>query len=173
MFETQIEHAPGDRKPLLTIYLQMYKDKVKKLQQDIKVANEPEQQEEEFVVIEDFEKDDHFDFLDKGVVFDDKTPEFEWMIPDEQALRPFFFMKLIQKTIVEGGFLTQQLYVPRAVWEQTHAQIYAIEKKLVFFNDLKNEMRTLGIHKKKGTVSKDFKVSLIPKERSNFDVLAS
>ena len=42
MFETQIEHAPSDRKPLLTIYLQMYKDKVKKLQQDIKVANEPE-----------------------------------------------------------------------------------------------------------------------------------
>ena len=69
-------------------------------------------------------------------------------------------MKLIQKTIAEGGFLTEQLYVPRAVWEQTHAQIYAIEKKLVFFNDLKNEMRTLGIHKKKGTVSKDFKVSI-------------
>ena len=43
----------------------------------------------------------------------------------------------------------------------------------MFFNDLKNEMRTLGIHKKKGTVSKDFKVSQIPKERSNFDVLAS
>ena len=42
----------------------------------------------------------------------------------------------------------------------------------MFFNDLKNEMRTLGIHKKKGTVSKDFKVSKFTK-RSNFEVLAS
>ena len=92
-------------------------------------------------------------------MFDEAAPEFDLKIPDEQALRPFFFMKLIQKTIQEGGFLTDQLYVPRAVWEQTHAQIYAIEKKLAFFNDLKKEMRTLGIHKKKGTISKDYKVS--------------
>ena len=99
----------------------MYKDKVKKLEQDLAAAGQPESQEEEFVIIEEFERDDHFDFLDKGVVFDSKTPEFDLMIPDEQALRPFFFMKLIQKTIIEGGFLTEQLYIPRAVWEQTHA----------------------------------------------------
>ena len=53
------------------------------------------------------------------------------------------------------------LYVPRAVWEQTHAQIYAIERKITFFNDFKKEMLTLSIHKKKGTLSKDFKVSLL------------
>jgi len=70
-------------------------------------------------------------------------------------------MYLIQQTIQKGGFITDQLYVPRAVWEQTHAQIYAIEKKLTFFNDLKKEMRTLGIHKKKGTISKDYKVRAI------------
>ena len=65
------------------IYLKMYRDKTKKLEQDIVESTKPESQEEEFVVIEEFEKDDHFDFLDKDVVFDSKTPEFEWMIPDE------------------------------------------------------------------------------------------
>ena len=138
----------------------MYKDKCKKLKEDVKNAKMVATQEDEFFICDDFGIiDDPFDFLDKGVVFDQETPEFDWKIPDEQALRPFFFMKLIQKTIQEGGFLTEQLYVPRAVWEQTHAQIYAIEKKLAFFNDLKNELRTLGIHKKKGTISKDYKVS--------------
>ena len=138
----------------------MYKEQNEQLKELVKNSKQAATIEEDFYIQDDYNIiDDPFDFLDKGVEFDEETPEFDWRIPDEQALRPFFFMKLIQKTIQEGGFLTEQLYVPRAVWEQTHAQIYAIEKKLTFFNDLKKEMRTLGIHKKKGTLSKDYKVN--------------
>ena len=123
MFSSQIDLAPSDRQPLFIIYLNMYKDKSEQLKEDIKKFEKGEAtQEDEYMVQGDFNIiDDPFDFLDKGVVFDEETDEFHWKIPDEQALRPFFFMKLIQKTIVEGGFLTEQLYVPRAVWEQTHA----------------------------------------------------
>ena len=96
----------------------MYKEKSEQLKEDVKNSKLGATQEDEFFVQDDFNIiDDPTDFLDKGVMFDEAAPEFDLKIPDEQALRPFFFMKLIQKTIQEGGFLTDQLYVPRAVWE--------------------------------------------------------
>ena len=159
MFESQIDIAPSDRQPLFEIYLNIYNTRSEELKEEIKKAKEHvPTEEDEFYVREDVSIiDDTFDFLEKGIVFDESYPEFDWAIPEEQALRPFFFMRLIQKTIQEGGFITDLLYVPRAVWEQTHAQIYAIERKITFFNDFKKEMLTLSIHKKKGTLSKDFK----------------
>ena len=62
------------------------------------------------------------------------------LIPDEQPLRPFFFMRLIQKTIAEGAFLTEHLYIPSAVWLQEKFQIYDGEKKLELIMALKREM---------------------------------
>ena len=119
MFESQIDVSPIDRQPLFIIYLNIYKEKSEQLKEDIKkVKDHVPTQEDEFCVKDDLNIiDDTFDFLDKGVVFDESTPEFDWAIPEEQALRPFFFMRLIQKTIHEGGFITDVLYVPRAVWE--------------------------------------------------------
>ena len=61
--------------------------------------------------------DYNFDFVDREVCFDETEDDhYSAMIPDEQPLRPFYFMRLIQKTIREGGFITENLYVPKAVW---------------------------------------------------------
>ena len=74
------------------------------------------------------------------------------IIPDEPALRPFFFMRLIQKSIQEGAFLTEHLFIPKAVWLQEKIQIYEAEKKLEIIMQLKREMQSLGILKKNNTV---------------------
>jgi len=37
-------------------------------------------------------------------------------LPESKRLRPFYFMRRIEKTIAEGGFLTEALYVPKYVW---------------------------------------------------------
>ena len=82
---------------------------------------------EEFEVIQDAElqaqlagiQDDNYDFLDKELDFEKDGKEYESLrVPDEQVLRPFFFMRLIQKSIAEGAFLTEFLFVPKAVWTQ-------------------------------------------------------
>ena len=39
--------------------------------------------------------DDNYDFLDRDLCFDDHLEEYDQTIPDEQPLRPFFFMRLI------------------------------------------------------------------------------
>lgn len=48
-------------------------------------------------------------------------------------------MRKIEKTIVEGGFLTDSLYVPKYVWYQKEAKVPEIDKKLHYFEDLKKE----------------------------------
>ena len=98
--------------------------------------------------------EDNYDFLDRNLSFEEAASEYEqFMIPDEQPLRPFFFMRLIQKSIAEGAFLTEHLYIPRAVWTQEKFQVYDIEKKLVMIDALKKEMQGLGILKKKNAVN--------------------
>ena len=63
--------------------------------------------------------EDNYDFFDRNISFEESAPEYEqFLIPDEQPLRPFFFMKLIQKSIAEGAFITEHLYIPKAVWTQ-------------------------------------------------------
>ena len=66
-------------------------------------------------------------------------------------------MRLIQKSIYEGAFLSDTLYVSKYVWQQKAAQILEIDKKMLQFNDLKKELKTLSILKKNNQISKDFK----------------
>lgn len=66
---------------------------------------------EDFLII-----NDPTDFIDLELSLTDKCQESTLMIPEEQVLRPYFFMRLIEKTIHEGGFLTEGIYVPRRVW---------------------------------------------------------
>jgi hypothetical protein len=37
-------------------------------------------------------------------------------VPEERVLRPFFFMRLVQKSINEGAFFSNTLFVPKNVW---------------------------------------------------------
>ena len=66
-------------------------------------------------------------------------------------------MRLIQKSIAEGAFLTEFLFIPSAVWAMERFQIYDLEKKLALIESLKREMQSLGILKKNNAVTKNFK----------------
>ena len=51
----------------------------------------------------------------------------------------------------------EHLYVPKGVWTQERFQIFDSEKKLALIEELKKEMQTLGILKKKNALQKNFK----------------
>ena len=68
-------------------------------------------------------------------------------------------MRLIQQTMTMGGFLSAQIYISRHVWEQEKVQIYEVEKKMEFFDNLRKQMQVLDIKKKTNQLGDDFKVS--------------
>ena len=45
-----------------------------------------------------------------------ESSKLDERVPSSKRIRPFFFMRRIEKTIAEGGFLTESLYVPKYVW---------------------------------------------------------
>jgi hypothetical protein len=88
--------------------------------------------------------DDPFDMLELGLKFGPECPESLLVVPKESVLKPFFFMRLIQKSINEGAFITTDLFVPKHVWTLKTAQISNIDRKMQFFNDLKRELKPLS-----------------------------
>lgn len=79
----------------------------------------------------------------------------EEKIPENKRLRSFYFMRRIEKTINEGGFLTESLFVPKYVWYQKDAKIPEIDKKLHYFDGLKKEFQKVSILFSKNCISKD------------------
>lgn len=67
----------------------------------------------------------------------------------------FYFMRRLEKTIAEGGYLTDSLYVPKYVWYQKEAKIAEIDKKLNYFDYLKKELQRVSILYHKNCISKD------------------
>ena len=55
----------------------------------------------------------------------------------------FTYMKRIEKTIKEGGYLTSELYVPKYIWFQKEGAIKDIDLKIKHFNNLK--LKLLGL----------------------------
>lgn len=91
-----------------------------------------------------------------------QPPEASLVLPSNKRLRPFFFMRKIEKTITEGGFLTESLYLPKYVWYQKDAKIPEIDKKLSYFDYLKKEFQRVNILYNKNCISKDKNVRLFP-----------
>jgi hypothetical protein len=61
-------------------------------------------------------------------------------IPSKRALRCFYFMRRIERTIKEGGYLTEELHIPKYVWYQKEAVIKEIDSKIKHFGRLKNKL---------------------------------
>lgn len=63
------------------------------------------------------------------------------LVPRNKRLRPFFFMRQIEKTITQndGAFLTESVFVPRYVWYQKDAKVQDVENKLSHLEALKKE----------------------------------
>lgn len=53
-------------------------------------------------------------------------------LPGNKRLRPFFVMKLIEKSMIapEGAFVTEDLFVPKYVWYQRDAKIQDVDSKI-------------------------------------------
>ena len=72
--------------------------------------------EDQFVVIMSenaFDKD----FQELGI----SIPIRQDPVPPAREMRPFYYMRKIEKSISEGGFITEQLYIPKYVWYQKDA----------------------------------------------------
>ena len=95
-----------------------------------------------------FEKD----FQDLDIKYEQHSPE-EQKVPINKRLRPFFFMRKIEKTITEGGFLTESLFVPKYVWNQKETKLQGLERKNQCFDDLKKEFQKVGIIYSKKSIS--------------------
>jgi len=56
------------------------------------------------------------------------VPEPE-MLPQKIILRPFWLMRLLSRSMYEGGYLTPRVYVPKQLWYQKGVKYVAIETK--------------------------------------------
>ena len=68
-------------------------------------------------------------------------------------------MKKIEQSITEGGFITEDLYIPKYVWYQKDALILDIDKKLHYFDELKKMLNSVNILYDKKALSKSKNVS--------------
>ena len=67
-------------------------------------------------------------FMDTGLQFDPQmNGEIGVKIPDDVKLRPFYFIKLLQKSMSTGAFISSEVFVSKQVWEQKQAQIASID----------------------------------------------
>jgi|LauGreDrversion4_2_1035121.scaffolds.fasta_scaffold495917_2 hypothetical protein len=48
-------------------------------------------------------------------------------IPDDVKLRPFYFIRLLQESMVKGAFISGEVFIHKQVWEQKQAQIPNID----------------------------------------------
>ncbi|ORX41690.1 hypothetical protein BCR36DRAFT_587803 [Piromyces finnis] len=51
------------------------------------------------------------------------------MLPQKIILRPFWLMRLLSRSMYEGGYLTPRVYVPKQLWYQKGVKYVAIEAK--------------------------------------------
>lgn len=54
-------------------------------------------------------------------------------------------MRRVEKTIKEGGYLTEELYVPKYVWYQKEAMVKEIDQKIFHFEKLQKKLKGIKI----------------------------
>lgn len=101
---------------LVSVFVTMYKQKrdylVAKSKQPPTVPL-PLDFSDEFLIV-----DEQNDFLDCGLKFDETAnPGIGVQIPDDIKMRPFFFIRLLQESMVQGVYLSSELFVHRQVWD--------------------------------------------------------
>ena len=50
--------------------------------------------------------------------------------PDSLARRPYWIMRLVRQTVLQGGHLTPRLYVPKGVWAQVGVKFSGFAPKV-------------------------------------------
>jgi hypothetical protein len=64
--------------------------------------------------------------------------------PPEWAHRPFWLMMMLERTMSIGGHLTPGLYVPKYVWFQPGAKLFAQPAKIAFCQNLSSYLQELS-----------------------------
>jgi hypothetical protein len=56
--------------------------------------------------------------MDAGLKFEDHySKEVGVKIPDDVKLRPFYFIKLLQESMVKGAFISSEVFIHKEVWD--------------------------------------------------------
>jgi hypothetical protein len=50
--------------------------------------------------------------------------------PNDLRLKPFWLMRLLERTMTTGGYLTSKLFIPQHLWLQGHVKLTAIDTKI-------------------------------------------
>eukprot|EP00744_Colponema_vietnamica_P021599 GILI01030891.1.p1 GENE.GILI01030891.1~~GILI01030891.1.p1 ORF type:complete len:333 (-),score=57.61 GILI01030891.1:519-1517(-) len=58
--------------------------------------------------------------------------------------RPYWLMRLLSKTIMEGGHLTSRIFIPRCIWQQEGAKLVAVGVKCEVFETLMEQLSRLS-----------------------------
>mmetsp|Transcript_17079 Transcript_17079/g.16771 ORF Transcript_17079/g.16771 Transcript_17079/m.16771 type:complete len:207 (+) Transcript_17079:399-1019(+) len=71
-------------------------------------------------------------------------------------LRPFWMMRRICETMdKEGGYITENLFIPKYIWFQKKTLIPEIEKKVEYCESIQKEFKKVGIIYRKNCLSKE------------------
>jgi len=94
----------------------------------------------------------------KGNLLKIDLPEFKLMNipenlendPDPRSKdhRPYWLMRVLSKSMMEGGYLTSKMYIPKHFWQQGGCKIPAMNLKIensFWLNDLLNTLSTVDI----------------------------
>ncbi|KAG0041082.1 hypothetical protein BGZ83_002385 [Gryganskiella cystojenkinii] len=97
-------------------------------------------------------KDDPFHGIDDLHL---RRPPAQEPLPADPALRCFWFMRRLEQTMTQGGFLSKRLYIPPQVWYQKHVviRIAAVETKIQGCQQLSKMLDDLLIQSKKGIIT--------------------
>jgi hypothetical protein len=72
------------------------------------------------------------------------TTQEQLQPPKLPAHRPFWLMKTLAQTMLEGGHLTPGLFIPRSVWFQNGAKLFGQQAKIAFCQNLSNYLQELS-----------------------------
>ncbi|KYQ90058.1 hypothetical protein DLAC_11736 [Tieghemostelium lacteum] len=89
-------------------------------------------------------------------------------IPAFPTYKPFWLMRVLSKTIKSGAYLTNRLYIPKTVWQQTGCKFLAIQTKINSLEVLLECLQSL----KKYSVDSSSSPSGIPFDKKNMETVS-
>lgn len=117
LLETEIKHSATPITPVLTSYLNNYKQKkeyLTQLQKQKQLSPPSSDLLEEFQLFEQIKTD----FMDAELKFEEHhNKEIGVKIPDDAKLRPFYFIRLLQESMIKGAFISSEVFIHKEVWD--------------------------------------------------------
>ncbi|KAK9727765.1 hypothetical protein K7432_001584 [Basidiobolus ranarum] len=100
--------------------------------------------------------------------------------PQKPELQPFWLMRCFERSMMNGGFISARMYIPRSLWYQSGARLSAIEAKIsaceLITATLYNMVLSLGqiipnTNTPSVTNMKEVDITMLLKELESFDTV--